>query len=133
MTNRAMLTLTLAVCLTTATIMTSGRERAWQTGTWRELHVARPKVVFGIGGNPVGGGAGPLSTPPMMEVRTYVIETDELRLELKENIRADARQIDARIGEPVTFALEKTTVYVKQAGGIEHKLSVTRRTPRTES
>ena len=50
-----------------------------------------------------------------MEVRTYVIETDTLRLELKENTTTDARRIAVMIGAPVTFALEKNTVYIRDS------------------
>ena len=124
------MTLALTICLATTTLWSAGKARSWQTGTWRDVHVAIPKVVFGVGRRPVGGGAGPLSAPARMEVRTYVIETDELRLELKENASSDFRRIDARIGQPVTFALEKNAVYIKEAEGVEHRLSVTRKGPR---
>jgi hypothetical protein len=66
-----------------------------------------------------------------VEVRTYVIETDGLRLELKENTTADARRIDATVGETVTFALEKNTVYIKQGEAGEHRLSVTKKITKT--
>ena len=124
------MTLALTICLATTTLWSAGKARSWQTGTWRDTHVAIPKVVFGVGRRPVGGGAGPLSAPATIEVRTYVIETDELRLELKENASSDFRRIDARIGQPVTFALEKNAIYIKEAEGVEHRLSVTRKGPR---
>ena len=38
------------------------------------------------------------------------------------------RRIDAIIGEPVTFALEKNAIYIKDAKGKEHKVSVTKKT-----
>jgi hypothetical protein len=126
------MTLALTICLATTTLWSAGKARSWQTGTWREVHVAIPKVVFGVGRRPVGGGAGPLSAPATMEVRTYVIETGELRLELKENASSDFRRIDARVGEPVTFALEKNTVYVKEGEGVEHKLNLTKKAARTK-
>ena len=37
------------------------------------------------------------------------------------------RSVDAVVGQPVTFALEKNTVYVKDADGAEHKLRVTKK------
>jgi hypothetical protein len=125
------LTLALTICLATTTLGSAGKERFWQTGTWRDVHVAIPKVAFGVGGRPAGGGTGPPSAPVKMEVRTYVIETDELRLELKENASSDFRRIAAKVGEPVTFALEKNTVFIKEAEGVEHRLSVTRKVART--
>lgn len=124
------ITLALAICLATTTLWSAGKGRVWQTGTWREVRVAIPKVVFGVGLRPVGGGAGPLSAPATIEVRTYVIETGELRLELKENTSSDFRRIDARVGEPVTFALEKNAIYIKEAEGVEHRLSVTKKVAR---
>jgi len=128
-----LLALTFAVCLVPDTTWSAGKERAWQTGTWRGVQVVRPKIVFGIGGGPVDRGAGPRLPPAMMEVRTYAIETGDLRLELKENTRADSRRVDAKVGEPVTFALEKNTVYIKEAEGVEHKLSVTKKVVKTKS
>jgi hypothetical protein len=122
------LALTLAIAFVVASAWAAGAERAWQMGTWRGVQVVRPKVVFGVTRAPrVGSPA-----PAIVEVRTYVIETDDLRLELKENTTADAHRIDATVGEPVTFALEKNSVYIKEAEGAEHKLSVTRKTTKTK-
>jgi hypothetical protein len=122
------LALTLAIALLAGSACAAGAERAWQTGTWRGVQVVRPKVVFGVTRAPrVGSPA-----PAIAEVRTYVIETDDLRLELKENTTADARRIDATVGEPVTFALEKNSVYIKEAEGAGHKLSVTKKTTKTK-
>jgi hypothetical protein len=118
--------LTFAV-LMTANAWTAGAERAWQTGTWRDVRVVRPKVVFGVARPRVGSPA-----PAITEVRTYVIETDDLRLELKETAPADARRIDATVGEAVTFALEKNTVFIKEADGGEHKLSVAKKITKTK-
>ena len=122
------LLLIFAVALVTGHVWVAGPERAWQTGTWRDVQIVRPKVVFGPAPRPgIGGPA-----PALAEVRTYVIETDDLRLELKENTRADAHRIDATVGEAVTFALEKNTVYIKVADGAEHKLSVTKKITKTK-
>jgi hypothetical protein len=121
------LALTLAVGLLTANAWVAGPERAWQTGTWRDVQIVRPRVVFGVSRAPRIGSA----APAIVEVRTYVIETDGLRLELKENTTADARRIDATVGETVTFALEKNTVYIKQGEAGEHRLSVTKKITKT--
>src|ERR1700693_4268483 len=121
------LALTLAVGLLTANVWAAGPARAWQRGTWRDVHIVRPRVVFGPVRRPgIGSPA-----PAIAEVRTYVIETDDLRLELKENTTADARRIEATVGEPVTFALEKNIVYIKEGDG-EHKLGVTKKITRTK-
>jgi hypothetical protein len=122
------LALTFVVGLATANAWAAGPERAWQTGTWRGAQVVRPKVVFGVTRAPrIGSPA-----PAIAEVRTYAIETDDLRLELKENTTADAHRVDATVGAPVTFALEKNTVYIKEADGAEHKLSVTKKITKTK-
>ena len=120
--------LTLAVALVTANTWAAGAERVWQTGTWSGVQVVRPKVVFGVARAPRIGSP----SPAIVEVRTYVIETDDLRLELKENTTSDAYRIDATVGAPVTFALEKNTVYIKEADGAERKLSVTKKITRTK-
>ena len=120
--------LTIAVGLMTINAWAAGAERAWQAGTWRGVQIVRPKIVFGVSHDPRAGSPAPALT----EVRTYVIETDDLRLELKENTTADAPRIDATVGEAVTFALEKNTVYIKEAGGAEHKLAVTKKITKTK-
>jgi len=89
-------------------------------------------VDFGPGASPFGGNGG--GRPPsasmraMADVRTYVIETDDLRLELEDVVQVNTRSIDAVIGLPVIFALEKNSVYVRDADGVEHKLRVTKKT-----
>ena len=120
------LAVTIAVGLITVNVWAAGAERAWQAGTWRGVQIVRPKIVFGVSHDPRAG------SPALTEVRTYVIETDNLRLELKENTTADAPRIDATVGEAVTFALEKNTVYIKEADGAEHKLAVTKKITKTK-
>ena len=117
-----------AVGLLTANAWAEGPVRAWQTGTWRGVQIVRPKVIFGVTRAPRPGSP----APAIAEVRTYVIETDDVRLELKETTTADARRTDATVGEPVTFALEKNTVYIKELDGSEHKLGVTRKITKTK-
>src|SRR5436190_14437589 len=116
-------TRTIAVGLMAANVWAAGPERAWQAGTWRGVQIVRPRIVFGVSRDPRAGSP----APAIAEVRTYVIETDDLRLELKENTTADARRIDATVGEAVSFALEKNTVYIKEGDGAEHKLAVTKK------
>ena len=121
------LRLAVVVGLVAANGWAAGPERVWQMGTWQGVHASRPRFAFGVGRDPRAGAP----PPPVAEVRTYVIETDDLRLELKENTTTNARRIDAAIDEPVTFALEKNTVYVKDGDG-EHKLTVTKKTTKTK-
>jgi hypothetical protein len=100
------------------------KDRAWQVGTWRDVEVTRPKVVVGLQPSPMGGPPG-VTTP--MEVRIYVIETSALHLELKDAAPSNAPAFDVAIGGPVTFALEKDTVYVLDAKDTEHALHVTKK------
>ncbi|MGH9144193.1 MAG: hypothetical protein ACRD2I_23900, partial [Vicinamibacterales bacterium] len=69
----------------------------------------------------------------MADVRTYVIETDQLRLELEDVVRVNKRSLDAVVGLPVTFALERSSVYVRDADNVEHKLRVTKKTSKPKS
>ena len=122
----------LAVLLALVAVSVSvptGAERHWQTGKWIDVSVKRRMVDFGPGSSPFGGGQ---PSPPSMraqaDVRVYVIETDTLRLELEDVVRVNSRSLDAVIGLPVTFALEKNSVYVRDGDGIEHKLRVTKKT-----
>ena len=111
-------------------------KRHWQTGTWKDVGVARQMIDFGPGSSGfggVGGGRGPtIGMQAMADVRTYVIETDELRLELKDVVPIGRRSIDVTIGDPVTFAIEKKTVYVRDPNGMEHKLRLMKKSERSK-
>ena len=106
----------------------AAKNRLWQTGTWGESQVNRPKFAFRAATPSSGGFAAP---PALTEIRTYVIETDDLHLELKETTTSDAPSLDPAFGQQVTFAIEKNTVYIKEAGGREHALHVTRKALKT--
>ena len=115
----------ILLVLCSATILA---ERHWQTGTWTEVGTKRQMVDFGPGSS----GFGPPGRDPTMralaEVRTYVIETTELRLELQDTVPVGRRSVDVEIGTAVTFAVDKKAVYVRMADGREHKLLVTKQT-----
>ena len=124
------------VCLLAISAVPTAAERHWQTGKWIDVSVKRRMVDFGPGSSPFGGNGAPRSAPTMRamaDVRIYVIETDELRLELEDVVQVNTRSIDAVIGLPVTFALEKNSVYVRDADGIEHKLRVTKKISKPKS
>ena len=114
---------------TAGLFVVSGAERVWQTGIWREVKVERPKVLFSVQSRDPNSNLP--RTTAAREVRTYVIESDTLRLELRQDATVDTPAIDVLIGQPVTFALEKKTVYVKDEDGKEHKLSVRKQTALT--
>jgi hypothetical protein len=101
-------------------------QRVWQTGTWHDVKVERPRVMLGVQSRDPNSNVP--RTAPVREIRTYVIETDSLRLELRQEVAADVPRIDATIGGRVTFALDKKTVYIKDEDGKEHKLTVRKQT-----
>jgi hypothetical protein len=120
------------LCVIACTVALGAADRHWQTGKWVDVSVKRRMVDFGPGSSPFGGGQQrPAPTMrAMADVRLYVIETDELRLELEDLVQVNTRSIDAVIGLPVTFALEKNAVYVRDSDNVEHKLRVTKKTAR---
>ena len=114
--------LALVICCSVTAVWAA--ERAWQKGTWRDIQVKRPKVVFGVAPNSPNTGVPRSSPPASQEIRTYVIETETTRLELRENATVDTPRIDVLVGEPVEFAIEKKNVWIKGQDGREHKLSL---------
>lgn len=115
-------TIALLMCVLWGGAALDAAERVWQTGTWREVKVDRPRVFLGV--QPRDPNSNLPRTAAVREVRIYVIETDSLRLELRQETTGDTPRIDALVGEAVTFALEKKTIYIKDQDGREHKLSV---------
>jgi hypothetical protein len=112
----------LLIAAVAGNAMASAAERDWQTGIWSEARVERPRVLFSAQTRDPNS---PLPrTAAARELRTYVIETDTLRLELRQDATVDTPTINVLLGQPVTFALEKKTVYVKDEDGREHRLSL---------
>ncbi len=118
---RTWLAFVFVVCLSVSAFAI---ERVWQKGTWRDVQIKRPKVVFGVSPNTPGSGVPRTSPPAAQETRIYVIETETTRFELRENSTVDAPKMDVLVGEPVQFAVEKKNVWVKDQQGREHKLSL---------
>jgi hypothetical protein len=118
-----------AVCLAAGAASLAAAERPWQEGTWTDISIKRQMFDFGPGSSPFGqpGGGAP-SLRAMADVRVYVIETAELRIEIQDVVPIGRRSVDAEIGDKVTFALDKNTIYIKGVSGIEHKLRVTKKT-----
>jgi hypothetical protein len=123
------LTVVMLAALVASTHVGTAAARHWQSGTWRDADVTRRMVDFGPGSTSFDGGRrGTPAMRAMVDVRTYVIEGDGVRLELEEVVPVGRRSIDATVGGSVSFALEKNNVYVKDADGKEHKLRVTKKT-----
>jgi hypothetical protein len=120
MTRRALSLLMVIVSV----ISSVAAEREWQKGVWREVSIERPRVSVGIvTGDPNNRTPQPAAA---RERRKYVIETATHRFELQQDTTADRPRVDAEIGEPVVFAVEKKNLYVKDAEGREHRFAVTK-------
>lgn len=102
-------------------------ERKWQSGTWRETKIERPKVLFSVQSRDPNSSLP--RTAAAREIRTFVIDTSTHRLELRQDATSDTPRIDMLLGQPVVIAIEKKTVYVKDGEGKEHKLSLRKQTP----
>jgi hypothetical protein len=100
-------------------------DRNWREGTWVEVKVARPRIVIGVRPKP-----SPEHPPTMVEIRTYVITTEDLRLEVREPSPPPRRSVVAVVGQSVTLALERNTVYVREDDGTELRLQLTKKEER---
>ncbi|MEO8260124.1 MAG: hypothetical protein ABI868_22450 [Acidobacteriota bacterium] len=113
-----------------ATTVSVAAERQWQTGTWGDVTTRRKLIDFGPGASPFGRGATKPSMRAMADIRNFVIETDALRIEMEDTVPVGRRSIDPIVGTAVTFALEKKSVFVRDADGREHKLRLTKKIER---
>ena len=123
--------LTASFALVTIAALVGAAERHWQTGTWGETSAERRMIDFGPGKS----GFGPPS-PTMRavaDVRTFVIETDALRFELSDTAPVGRRSFEITVGAPVTFAVDKGTVHIRDSAGVEHKLRLVRKTPKARA
>lgn len=121
---------TLCASLICAALVVPARaaDRPWQTGRWTDISVKRQMFDFGPGTSPFGQPGSVPAMRAMADVRIFVIETDDLRIEIQDVVSIGRRSVDAEIGEAVTFALDKNAIYIKGVNGIEHKLRVTKKT-----
>ena len=125
MTKRRFLSLVAGAFVLAVTA--AAAEREWQNGTWEDYKVERPRVLFSA--EPRDPTSNLPRTTAAKEVRTYVIDTSTHRLELRQDATVDTPRIDVLLGQPVQFAIEKKTVYVKDADGKEFKLSLRKQSP----
>jgi endonuclease YncB( thermonuclease family) len=93
------------VALAVAAASAAGAERDWQPGVW-----AKP--------------AADSVSPP--GTREYVIDTDTLRLRVRDTIAPGHPSVSAPAGTAVTFAIDGTTVFVRQ-GATERALRLIER------
>jgi hypothetical protein len=117
---------TVAALLCLLTAAPAAADRHWQTGTWGDVSSTRQMVDFGPGQSSFGPPNAGLQMRALAEVRVFVIETDDATYEMRDTVPINRRSIDVIAGSPVTFAIEKRTVYVRDANGAEHKLRLTK-------
>jgi hypothetical protein len=120
-------TLLVAIICAAVGMTAIAEERQWQSGTWRETKIERPKVLFSVQSRDPNSSLP--RTAAAREIRTFVIDTRTHRLELRQDATVDTPRIDVLVGEPVVVAIEKKTVYVKDGEGKEHRLSLRKQTP----
>jgi hypothetical protein len=111
----------------------SAADRHWQTGVWTGSDIQRQVLDFGPGASGFGAPNTAPAMRAMADVQTYVIETDDLRLEFQDVVRVGRRSLDVVVGAAVTFALDKKTIYVRDPAGVEHKLRVTKKVSKPKS
>ena len=87
-------------------------------------------VDFGPGASGFGPPNEGLQMRALADVRIFTIETEDATYELRDTVPINRRSVDVIVGAPVTFAVEKKTVYVRDADGAEHKLRLTKKTPK---
>jgi hypothetical protein len=115
----------LFLALTTSV---AAADKQWQTGIWGDTQTKRQMVDFGPGSSSFGSPKPPSpSMRAMADVYVYIIETDDMHLELKDVVAVGRRSVGVVPGAAVTFALQKSTVYVRDQDGTEHKLRVTKK------
>ena len=103
-------------------VLSAAADRAWQKGVLKDVTVERPKVNFGVGTRDPNSA---MQMPPAIrETRTYTIDTEEFRYELKESATSSTPAFDTLAGEEIEFAIDKNTAYIRDAKGKERKLSV---------
>lgn len=106
-------------------------DRQWQTGKWADVGIDRSPLV----GDPRSGSpsAQPFpnkSTTP--EVARYVIETDDMRYTVQDIVPlggASSFDLAVKIGERVSFAINKNSVYIR-GDGTEYRLRLLKKEPR---
>jgi hypothetical protein len=108
-------------------------DRHWQTGSWGDVTTRRKLIDFGPGSSGFGPPGASPTMRAMADVRRFVIETDEMRLEMEDTVPIGRRSIDVTVGGMVTFALEKNAVYVRDPDGTEHKLRLVKKIDRVRT
>jgi hypothetical protein len=102
-------------------------DRQWQTGKWADVGVSRNPLI----GDPRSSSPGALPYRSTPEVGRYTIETADSRYTLEDVVPLGGPgsfDLAVKIGESVTFAVSKSTVYIK-GDGAEYRLRLVKKQP----
>jgi len=117
-----------AALLVAFAVVCAAAERKWETGTCTDVGTKRDaRVGAGAAGTRPFAGTG-ISRGTTPEVATFVIETETLRIEAQELQPIGPESLNLKVGDPVSFAIEKKTLYVRDAKGDERRLLVNKNT-----
>lgn len=100
-------------------------DRQWQTGKWADVGVSRNPLI----GDPRSSSPGALPYRSTPEVGRYTIETMDSRYTLEDVVPLGGPgsfDLAVKIGESVTFAVSKSTVYIK-GDGAEYRLRLVKK------
>jgi hypothetical protein len=118
-----------AVIIGVLGVATGASERHWQTGTCTDASLKRDLTVGGgaVGSRPFAPPK-PGDPPVVPQVVAYVIETQDQRFEVKDVHPIGTDTLNLIVGDHVTFAVTKNTVYIRDAKGHEHRFRLTKKT-----
>ena len=118
----------LIAVIVASSVVCAAAERKWQTGICTDVGTKRDARVgaAAAGSGPFVRGGTSRGTLP--EVATFVIETETLRIEAQELQPIGPETLNLKAGDPVSLAIEKKTLYVRDAKGGERRLLITRST-----
>src|SRR5262245_6919010 len=105
--------LVIVAMLTASSTFFIGAERAWQTGTWVDVSTRRRMVDFGPGSSGFERPGSSAQRQAMADVRRMVIETSAARFEIEDTVPVNRRSFEVSLGAMVTFAVEKSSVYIR--------------------
>jgi hypothetical protein len=128
----SLLLLTTGAAITCLVGIAAGApERHWQSGICTDAGVMHDLTVgqARVGSTPFGPRS-PANPPTTPEVATYVIETQDDRIEIKDILPVGVGSLNLIVGDRVTFAVTKRTVYIRDAKGHEYRFRLTKKTPK---
>ncbi len=106
-------------------------DRQWQSGKWADAGVSRNLLV----GDPRSGSPGALPAPfhsTNPEIGRYIIETTDARYTIEDIVPLGGPgsfDLAVKLGGSVTFAVHRSTVYIK-GDGVEWRLRLVKKEPK---